>query len=53
MNTDCHGCPSRQGRMCGKYKEMINLVKVEDSILEFDPAKECENENRRINKKRA
>jgi len=31
---------------------MINLIKVEGSVLEFEPAKECKNEHWRTNKNR-
>lgn len=53
MNNNCQSCQNRHGRLCSKYSEMINLIKVEGSILEFEPAKECENEHWRTNKNRA
>lgn len=53
MKNNCHSCPNRKGRKCGKYNEMINLIGVEDVVLEFNPAKECENDNRRNDQKRA
>lgn len=52
MKNNCHYCPDRRGRMCAKFNETINLIRVEDNVLEFIPAKECENDDRRINKKR-
>lgn len=53
MKKDCQSCQKRNGRLCSRYSEMINLIKVEGSVLEFEPAKECENDNRGTNKNRA